>query len=173
MVRKVRKIISKILSISIYKIGKVGYDSLIILPLKKSKKNNVIIGNHNYIGKKCHFGADVVIKNYVMIADSVSFVGGDHEFSLLGEFMCNSGRGSSSVIVVESDTWIGHGAIVLDGITVGRGSIIGAGSVVTKDVHPYTVVAGNPAKVIKKRFDEDLLNIHEEKLNIKDSNWKS
>ena len=54
------------------------------------------------------------------------------------------------------DVWIGNGAIIKAGITIGTGSVIGAGSVVTKDVEPYSVVAGNPARMIRKRFNEEL-----------------
>jgi len=58
------------------------------------------------------------------------------------------------VTTVGHDTWIGHGAIVMPGLTIGTGSVIGAGAVVTKDVPPYTIVAGVPAKVVRRRFDE-------------------
>ena len=56
----------------------------------------------------------------------------------------------------DSDTWIGHAAIVKPDIIVGDGAIIGAGSVVTKDVESYTIVAGNPAKIIRRRFSEKI-----------------
>ncbi len=52
-------------------------------------------------------------------------------------------------VIIEDDCWIGAGAIILNGITIGKGSVVGAGSVVTKDVPPYTIVAGNPARKIK------------------------
>lgn len=61
---------------------------------------------------------------------------------------------AARVTTIGHDTWIGHGAVVMPGLTVGHGAVIGAGSVVTKDVAPYTVVAGVPARVIRHRFDE-------------------
>lgn len=60
------------------------------------------------------------------------------------------------------DVWIGRSAIVLAGVTVGNGSVIGAGSVVTKDVPPYAIVAGNPARLIRYRFDEGVIRKLEE-----------
>lgn len=59
-------------------------------------------------------------------------------------------RGGVNTIRIENDVWIGANVIILNGVTLGEGAIIGAGSVVTKDVPPYTIVAGNPAKEIRK-----------------------
>jgi acetyltransferase-like isoleucine patch superfamily enzyme len=56
------------------------------------------------------------------------------------------------------DVWLGHSAIILSGVHVGNGAVVGAGAVVTKDVPPYAIVAGNPAKLIRYRFTEDLVN---------------
>jgi len=62
---------------------------------------------------------------------------------------------SKGLIIVEDDVWIGTRVIILSGIRIGQGAIIGAGSVVTKDVPPYAIVGGDPARVIKYRFDEE------------------
>lgn len=59
-------------------------------------------------------------------------------------------------VTIGNDVWIGHGAVVLPGRSIGHGSVIGANAVVTKDVPPYTIVAGNPARVIRPRFDADI-----------------
>lgn len=59
----------------------------------------------------------------------------------------------SKVVTIGHDTWIGHGATILTGVTVGNGAVIGAGAVVSKDVAPYTIVGGVPAKLIRERFD--------------------
>jgi virginiamycin A acetyltransferase len=65
---------------------------------------------------------------------------------------------------LESDVWIGHGAIILQGVRIGEGSVVAAGSVVTKDVAPYTIVAGNPARPIRDRFDPDQIKRHRREL---------
>lgn len=62
-------------------------------------------------------------------------------------------------IVIGNDVWIGRESVIMPGVKIGDGTIIGAYSVVTKDVEPYSVVGGNPAKLIKKRFDDELIEI--------------
>lgn len=71
--------------------------------------------------------------------------------------------------IINNDVWIGYDALIMPGVKIGDGAIIGARSVVTKDVEPYTVVAGNPAKIIKKRFDDKII---EKLLKIKWWNWE-
>ncbi|MEE1613711.1 chloramphenicol acetyltransferase [Microvirga sp. CF3016] len=62
----------------------------------------------------------------------------------------------SHPVTIGHDVWIGHGAVILPGRTVGTGAIVGAGAIVTRDVAPYAIVAGNPARAIKRRFDESI-----------------
>jgi len=88
-----------------------------------------------------------MISNFVTIRDT------NHEFSSLEEPMRMQGIVSSPVHI-EDDVWIGHGAIILKGVSVGTGAIIAAGSVVTKTVPAYSIVGGVPAKVIGTRRPE-------------------
>jgi serine acetyltransferase len=71
-------------------------------------------------------------------------------------------------ITIENDVWIGAKATVMSGIKIGNGAVVAAGSVVTKDVPPYAIVAGNPAKIVKYRFDESQI---EKLLQISWWNW--
>lgn len=71
--------------------------------------------------------------------------------------------GDDGLVLIEDDVWIGANALIISvnkGITIGRGSIVAAGAVVTKDVAPYTIVAGVPAKFIKNRFTDEQLSMH-------------
>ena len=70
--------------------------------------------------------------------------------------------------VIGSDVWIGRNAIILPGLKIGHGAVVGAGAVVTKDVPPYAIVAGNPAKVLRRRFDDEIV---EALLKIEWWNW--
>lgn len=128
----------------------------------------VEIGDNFYIGKYSIIESNVKIGDNVMIANRVSLIGRyDHHYQQLGVPMRLSSsvrdkdynwKGLNQLITIEDDVWIGLGAIVLSGIKIGTGSIIAAGSIVTKDVEPYSIYAGNPAKKMGNRFDsiEDL-----------------
>ena len=76
---------------------------------------------------------------------------------------------SKGNIIIEDDVWIGYGVIIMSGVHIGRGSVIGAGSVVTKDLPPYSIACGVPAKVIKYRFDEPI-KTHIQAIDIKNIN---
>ncbi len=110
----------------------------------------------------------IVIGNKVMFGPNVTVVGGNHNTSEMGRFMYDVKEkmpDDDQDVVFSDDVWVGTGAIILKGVRVGRGSIIAAGAVVNKDVPPYSVVAGSPAKVISTRFkDPETLFRHEKAL---------
>lgn len=111
------------------------------------------------------------IGNKVMFGPEVTIIGGNHNTRIIGKFMFDIKLKTPSDdlgVVLEDDIWIGARAIILDGVNVGRGSIIAAGSVVTKNVPPYSVVAGAPAKVIKFRWDIPTILQHERLLYSED-----
>jgi chloramphenicol O-acetyltransferase type B len=127
--------------------------------------NHIKIGVNCYIGRYTQIECDAEIGHNVIIANMVAFVGRyDHDFCHVGtptrlsQQIRNPDydwKGKGSKVVVSDDVWIGYGAIILTGVTIGEGSVIAAGAVVTKDVEPYTVVGGNPARHICMRFDSE------------------
>lgn len=156
-----------------------------ILWRKKNKHNFLKIRSSNYntldINKikcgKCSYGLLNVefygnineyleIGSFCSIAPNVVFLlGGNHNYSCIStypfdNFIFNKKEMSFSKgpIIVKNDVWIGSNSIILSGITIGQGSIIAAGSVVTKSTPPYSIVAGNPAVVKKYRFNNDIIN---------------
>lgn len=106
------------------------------------------------------------IGSYVSIAEGVKFIlGGNHPYNglMTYPFKVNflnekTEAYSNGPIVVKDDVWIGMDSLILSGVTIGQGAIVAAGSVVVKDVPPYAIVGGNPAKVIKYRFDEEIID---------------
>ncbi|MFQ4139758.1 acyltransferase [Nodosilinea sp. PGN35] len=156
----------------------VGPGSVIEAP------HHLSIGDNVYVGKNCTIECDGSIGDHVLIANMVGLIGRyDHDYSVVGVPVRQSpwigdlkydGPGKGLEIVVEDDVWIGYGAILLSGVKVGRGAIVAAGSVVTRDVPPYAIVAGTPAKVLSYRFSPQQIAEHEMRLysatNIKTLN---
>jgi virginiamycin A acetyltransferase len=162
-----------------------GYERLCFL--KNIIQNpNIIVGDYTYYDDfenihnftknvKYHFdfiGDKLIIGKFCMIASDVQFImnGGNHlvegissyPFEIFGGDWANAMEGKSypykGDTIVGNDVWIGHRAVIMAGVKVGDGAIIGSYSVVTKDVEPYTIIGGNPAKEIKKRFEQDKID---------------
>ena len=136
---------------------------------------NVRVGDYTYgVPAVLHWGeeARLEIGKFCSIANEVKiFLGGNHRTDWISTYPFNmiklfSAEGSKIVghpatkgdVIIGNDVWIGRGAIILSGITIGNGAVIAASSVVTKEVKPYEIVGGNPAKHIKYRFDEKSIN---------------
>jgi acetyltransferase-like isoleucine patch superfamily enzyme len=102
-----------------------------------------------------------------MIATSVTVVGGDHRFDMVGVPTRFTGRDRKEkmLTVIGDDVWVGHGTIIMSGVKIGRGAIVASGSVVTKDVPPYAIVGGVPAKLIRYRFTPEQQKLHSESLD--------
>ncbi|MEI7474769.1 MAG: CatB-related O-acetyltransferase [bacterium] len=126
------------------------------------------------VGKKTYGPLDVhtfghpqeklTIGNYVSIASGVTFLlGGNHPYEgfstfpfLVKNFGYKEEAATKGPIIVKDDVWIGLNSIILSGVTIGKGCIIAAGTVVTKNVPDYTILGGNPAKILKYRFEEEI-----------------
>jgi len=128
---------------------------------------NIEIGNDVFIGPGAKFLADrsvIRIGNKVLFGPNVTIIGGDHNASVIGEFMHDvkiKRPEDDADVTVEDDVWVGGGATILKGVRLGRGCIVAAGSIVTREVSPYSIVAGVPAKVVRPRFNTDEVLRHE------------
>lgn len=110
------------------------------------------IGDGTYIGRFVHINAwrEVIIEKDVLIADRVFISDADHKFEDLEIPISRQGDEYKGSVIIKSGSWLGIGAVILPGVTIGLNSVVGANSVVTKDVPDYTIVAGIPARIIKQ-----------------------
>jgi acetyltransferase-like isoleucine patch superfamily enzyme len=148
-------------------------------------KHGVIVGEHTYGIPIVHWWGEAVglrIGDYCSIADGVQiFLGGNHRTDFLSSYPFSSFLGWPNVagvsslpetrgsVVIGNDVWIGSGATILSGVTIGDGAVIGASTVVSRDVAPYSVAVGNPGRVVRKRFPDDVI---EDLLKIRWWEWK-
>lgn len=109
------------------------------------------IGDNSGIGVNCRILGPVSIGNDVMMAPDVIIQTRSHRFDCVDVPMRLQGSRDTQAVVISDDVWIGTRVIILPGVTVGRGAIVGAGAVVTKDVPEYAIVGGNPARIIRYR----------------------
>ncbi|WP_287924426.1 CatB-related O-acetyltransferase [Diaphorobacter sp.] len=109
-------------------------------------------GDFSYVGPNCNICPGVSIGAYTMLGPAVRVTGSDHVFDLAGVPIIFSGRPPLKETVIGRDAWIGAQSIIMAGCRIGDGAIVAAGAVVTRDVPPFTVVGGVPARHIKRRF---------------------
>ena len=133
----------------------IKYEGFVRVMKKTSFANMPIkIGHNVQFGNYCNVAYKVIFKNNILMAGRVCFVGkNDHSFSEPCQYIWDGKRVDDGVCIVESDVWIGHGCTIVGGITIGLGSIIAAGSVVTKDIPPCEIWGGVPARKIRDRFN--------------------
>lgn len=161
-----------------------------------SHNKTTLVRNCNYkvitVGKETYGPIDALtwnnsdeglaIGSYCSIASDVKFIlSGNHHISgfttypiksFARELSPDMDATSKGYIKIEDDVWIGFNSIILSGVTIGRGSIIAAGSVVTKSFPPYSIIGGNPAKFIKKRLSDEQILIAE-RINFRDLDIKT
>jgi len=139
------------------------------LSLVKDFKN-VQVGNYTYISTIEPIADGSIIGKYCAIAPFVSIGTGKHPINYLSihpfqyskDFIISNNSQkvkfkNSEPIIIGNDVWIGKNAIIMDGVTIGDGAIIGAGAIVTKNIPPYAIAVGIPARVIKYRFSEEII----------------
>ncbi len=149
----------------------VGKDSHIAYPFSIVGVSNIEIGNNVSIRSNCVMTAlnrRIIIKNSVIVATDLIISTGNHQM-IPGRFtgsITNEEKGEEydDDVVINDDVWIASRVTILKGVNVGRGAVIAAGSVVNKNVLPYSVVAGVPAKFIKFKWSISEILFHEQKL---------
>lgn len=135
--------------------------------------SHVHCGHHIHIGSHASFIASIAhiyIGNYVMFGPNVTIRGGNHRIDVLGKHIYEVGvkeklPDNDQNVYVEEGVWVGCNVTILKGVTIGKGAVVAAGAVVTKDVPPYSIVGGNPARVIKYRFTPEEIKMHEFELS--------
>jgi acetyltransferase-like isoleucine patch superfamily enzyme len=114
--------------------------------------NNFLHGNIS-IGKYCQLGADIAIHTTNHPTNYMTTYINKNLFK--GELKKLKG---TNTVVIGNDVWVGHNALIIGNVKIGNGAVIAAGAIVTKNVSPYTIVAGVPAKPIRKRFSDAIIN---------------
>lgn len=127
----------------------------------------ISFGDCVQFGRHCCIQCDLTMGSKILVARGVAFLGRDaHRTDVIGKTIWDSGRADARAIVVEDDVWIGYNAIIVSGVKIGRGSVVAAGAVVTRDVPRYSIVAGVPAVVIGWRFSPNDIAEHERILGL-------
>lgn len=129
---------------------------------------NIEVGNHVNIGYHADFVATlskIIIGDHVVFGPHVSIRGGNHRCDIVGRYVDTITDNeklpdNDADVIFEGDNWIGMNVTILKGCVIGRGSIIGANSLVSKSTPPYSICAGNPARVIKMRFTPKEIQRH-------------
>ena len=155
-----------------YKVQRVltlfGERRYIDYPFLIQGEENMEIAENVHIGPGATIyttNAKLKIKQHVITGPNLTIITGDHKY-VLGRWIDSVSSAEKEKeydkdVIIEEDVWIGCNVTILKGVTVGRSSIIAAGSLVVKDVPPYSVVGGVPAKVIKMKWSEEDIAVHE------------
>lgn len=141
---------------------------------------HIVIGNNCYIGRRNFFssGWQINIGDYVMTGIDCKLMGSDHVFDTPFAPYIATGTTNTKIIKLGVNVWLGAGVIVIGNVTIGYGSIVGAGALVNKDIPPFSIAVGNPCKVIK-RFDFNtnqwvsIHNYHENTHIISEEEYKA
>lgn len=163
----VRQIANRLRTFIIFNVmyrGGIKYNGMVRVSRgTKFWAKDIIIGNNVQFGTDCSIMNPSVFHNNILLASKVSFVGRyDHVTNIPGQLIWDGEPGYNEPITVEDDVWIGYGATVMAGVTLGKGCVIAVGAVVTKDVPPCEVWGGVPARKLHDRFkstEEKMLHL--------------
>ena len=134
--------------------GRIGTGEALIVGkhLRVGKGRRLETGSRVFIGSDFHCMTNAVIGDDVMISSSVAFIGDDHPFDDPDVKITDSPRNPAPTVVVEGDNLIGYRTVVVGNVTIGKGAIVAAGSLVTRDLLEAAVYAGRPAVKIRARY---------------------
>lgn len=165
-IRGVYELWKKYLSIRKSKFGYVGENALLIPPLLLNNTKNIFLYENTKITNAVisTVNAKFIMKKYSAAAEGLSVFTGNHEYQI-GKFyrtvVKENPKNIDKDVIVEEDVWIGANVTLLNGVNIGRGSIVAAGSVVAKSFPPYAIIGGVPAKFIKFKWTLEEVIEHE------------
>lgn len=139
---------------ALFRLRNVHPSTLIVMPGRISR--DLTTGRECFVNAGARIGPKVTMGDYVLLGPDVTFTGDDHEYQRVGVPITYSGRPFMRPTVVGDDVWIGTRATVLAGVTIGAGAIVAANAVVNKDVPPFAIVGGVPARHIGWRFESEV-----------------
>lgn len=113
---------------------------------------DIVIGNNSSIGMNCKVPNNIIIGEDVMMGPNVNIFGANHCYDRVDLPMRKQGTKHYSPVIIEDDVWIGSNAIIMPGLKISKGTIVGAGAIVTKNFPAYSIIGGNPAKIIGSRI---------------------
>jgi acetyltransferase-like isoleucine patch superfamily enzyme len=147
---------------SYYKFKKSGKKLLLSPGGKFIRPQEISFGDNVFISNNFHISArNLRFGNNIMIGPNLIIECDDHKYNVVGKRMFElQNERTGNFVTIEDDVWLGAAVTILKNVTIGEGAIVGAGSIVTKSVPPYTIAVGNPCKPIKARFSPSELGSH-------------
>lgn len=158
--RPIRKIVRQLIHLRYKlflrgKLRELGRESYIARGALLQPPEFLQIGDYVSIGPSFFLQTNLVVGEGSLISAHVSCVGHDHDFSEKGVLVSQGRRLPCCTVTLEGDNLIGFGVVIVGNVRIGRGAVVGAGSVVTRDLEPYTIYAGVPARPLRKRFGNE------------------
>lgn len=158
--------------------GACGKNTILLYPLRIYNPQNVYIEENVKLSSGLHIlnspSEKVIIKKYTVFAANCTIAPNSHRSTVtIPQFLLGASHinDSSTDIIIDEDVWLGTGVTILSGVHIGRGCIVGAGSLVTKSLPPYSVAVGSPAHIVKKIFSIEQIMRHEEVLYPKEERF--
>lgn len=162
--------VKKILHWTIYRIGKfrassfdVGIECRFGFPLWLDGAK-IKVGDYSYLGPRANINSEITIGKGVLISSDFRLAGNDHDYRKIGQPLRVAPAKQVNKTIIEDDVWIGSRVTLKAGIKIGKGAIVATNSFVNRDVPAYSIVGGIPAREISKRFNEEEIITHEEKI---------